>query len=93
MITSWPVAWAQRRPLAARSNKRQFPFTVMVSPSKTGPSRRGRTAEILAHRGPEMKRIRLTEEQVVKIVKAIGGGLPIKDAVRQFGGESRDDIS
>ena len=32
-----------------------------------------------------MKRSRFTEEQVVKVVKAIEGGLPIKDAVRQFG--------
>jgi putative transposase len=39
-----------------------------------------------------MKRSRFTEEQVVKVVKAIEGGLPIKDAVRQFG-VSRATIS
>ena len=39
-----------------------------------------------------MKRSRFTEEQVVKVVKAIEGGLPIKDAVRQCG-VSRATIS
>ena len=39
-----------------------------------------------------MKRSRFTEEQVVKVVKSIEGGLPIKDAVRQFG-VSRATIS
>ena len=39
-----------------------------------------------------MKRSRFTEEQVVKVVKAIEGGLPITDAVRQFG-VSRATIS
>jgi putative transposase len=39
-----------------------------------------------------MKRSRFTEEQVVKVVKAVEGGLPIKDAVRQFG-VSRATIS
>jgi putative transposase len=39
-----------------------------------------------------MKRSRFTEEQVVKVVKAIEGGLPVKDAVRQFG-VSRATIS
>ena len=39
-----------------------------------------------------MKRSRFTEAQVVKVVKAIEGGLPIKDAVRQFG-VSRATIS
>ena len=39
-----------------------------------------------------MKRSRFTEEQVVKVVKAVEGGLPIKDAVRQYG-VSRATIS
>ena len=39
-----------------------------------------------------MKRSRFTEEQVVKVVKAVEGGLAIKDAVRQFG-VSRATIS
>ena len=39
-----------------------------------------------------MKRSRFTEEQVVKVVKAVEGGLPIKDAIRQFG-VSRATIS
>jgi putative transposase len=39
-----------------------------------------------------MKRSRFTEEQVVKVVKPVEGGLPIKDAVRQFG-VSRATIS
>ena len=32
-----------------------------------------------------MKRSRFTEEQIVKIVKAIEGGMPIAEASRQFG--------
>ena len=32
-----------------------------------------------------MKGKRFTEEQIVKVVKAIEGGMPIVDAVRQFG--------
>ena len=32
-----------------------------------------------------MKRSRFTEEQIVKVVKAVEGGLSIADAVRQFG--------
>jgi putative transposase len=32
-----------------------------------------------------MKRSRFTEEQIVKVVKAVEGGLPIADAARQFG--------
>lgn len=32
-----------------------------------------------------MKRSRFTEEQIVKVVKAVEGGLPIAEAVRQFG--------
>ena len=39
-----------------------------------------------------MKGKRFTEEQIVKVVKAIEGGLPIADAVRQFG-VSRATIS
>lgn len=39
-----------------------------------------------------MKRKRFTEEQIVGVVKAIEGGLPIADAVRQFG-VSRNTIS
>jgi putative transposase len=32
-----------------------------------------------------MKKSRFTEEQIVKVVKAIEGGLPVSEAVRQFG--------
>lgn len=32
-----------------------------------------------------MKRSRFTEEQIVKVVKAVEGGLSIAEAVRQFG--------
>lgn len=32
-----------------------------------------------------MKRSRFTEEQIVKVVKAVEGGLSIADAARQFG--------
>ena len=32
-----------------------------------------------------MKKGRYSEEQIVKVVKAIEGGLPIVEAVRQFG--------
>ena len=32
-----------------------------------------------------MKRSRFTEEQIVKVVKAIEGGMPIAEAARQFG--------
>ena len=32
-----------------------------------------------------MKRSRFTEEQIVKIVKAVEGGMPIAEASRQFG--------
>ena len=39
-----------------------------------------------------MKRKRFTDEQIVQVVKAIEGGLPIADAVRQFG-VSRASIS
>jgi len=39
-----------------------------------------------------MKRKRFTEEQIVGVVKAIEGGLPIADAVRQFG-VSRNTLS
>lgn len=39
-----------------------------------------------------MKGKRFTEEQIVKVVKAIEGGMPIADAVRQFG-VSRATIS
>ena len=39
-----------------------------------------------------MKKSRYTEEQIVKVVQAIEGGLPIVDAVRQFG-VSRASIS
>lgn len=39
-----------------------------------------------------MKGKRFTEEQIVGVVKAIEGGLPIADAVRQFG-VSRATIS
>ncbi len=39
-----------------------------------------------------MKGKRFTEEQIVRVVKAIEGGLPIADAVRQFG-VSRATIS
>lgn len=39
-----------------------------------------------------MKRKRFTEEQIVGVVKAIEGGLPLADAVRQFG-VSRNTIS
>jgi putative transposase len=39
-----------------------------------------------------MKGKRFTEEQIVKVVKAVEGGLPIADAVRQFG-VSRATIS
>jgi putative transposase len=39
-----------------------------------------------------MKRSRFTEEQIVKVVKAIEGGLPITEAVRQFG-VSRNTLS
>ena len=39
-----------------------------------------------------MKKSRYSEEQIVKVVKAIEGGLPIVDAVRQFG-VSRASIS
>jgi putative transposase len=39
-----------------------------------------------------MKGKRFTEEQIVRVVKAIEGGLPIADAIRQFG-VSRATIS
>ena len=39
-----------------------------------------------------MKGKRFTEEQIVRVVKAIEGGMPIADAVRQFG-VSRATIS
>ena len=39
-----------------------------------------------------MKGKRFTDEQVVKVVKAIEGGMPITEAVRQFG-VSRATIS
>jgi len=39
-----------------------------------------------------MKGQRFTEEQIVRVVKAIEGGLPIADAIRQFG-VSRATIS
>ena len=39
-----------------------------------------------------MKRKRFTEEQAVAVVKAVEGGLPVADAVRQFG-VSRNTIS
>jgi len=39
-----------------------------------------------------MKRKRFTEEQIVQVVKAIEGGLPVADAVRQYG-VSRATIS
>jgi putative transposase len=39
-----------------------------------------------------MKGKRFTEEQIVKVVKAIEGGMPIAEAVRQFG-VSRATIS
>jgi putative transposase len=39
-----------------------------------------------------MKGKRFTEEQIVKVVKAIEGGMPVADAVRQFG-VSRATIS
>jgi len=39
-----------------------------------------------------MKGKRFTEEQIVRVVKAIEGGLPIADVVRQFG-VSRATIS
>ena len=39
-----------------------------------------------------MKGQRFTEEQIVRVVKAIAGGLPIADAIRQFG-VSRATIS
>ena len=32
-----------------------------------------------------MKRSRFTEEQIVRVVKAIEGGMPIAEASRQFG--------
>jgi putative transposase len=32
-----------------------------------------------------MKKGRFAEEQIVKVVKAIEGGLPVSEAVRQFG--------
>lgn len=32
-----------------------------------------------------MKRSRFTEEQIVKVVRAVEGGMPVADAVRQFG--------
>ena len=32
-----------------------------------------------------MKRSRFTEEQIVKVVKAVEGGMPVTEAVRQFG--------
>ena len=32
-----------------------------------------------------MKRSRFTEEQIVKVVKAVEGGLAVPDACRQFG--------
>ena len=39
-----------------------------------------------------MKRKRFTEEQIVGVAKAIEGGLPVADAVRQFG-VSRNTLS
>lgn len=32
-----------------------------------------------------MRKSRFTEEQIVRIVKSVEGGMPIADAVRQFG--------
>jgi len=32
-----------------------------------------------------MKRSRFTEEQIVKVVKAVEGGMPVTEAVRHFG--------
>lgn len=32
-----------------------------------------------------MRKSRFTEEQIIRIVKAVEGGMPIADAVRQFG--------
>jgi len=32
-----------------------------------------------------MKRSRFTEEQIVKVVKAVEGGMSVSEAVRQFG--------
>ena len=39
-----------------------------------------------------MKGKRFTEEQIVRVVKSIEGGLPVADAIRQFG-VSRATIS
>ena len=44
-----------------------------------------RVERILARRGPEMKRSRFTEEQIVKVVKAVEGGMPVTEAVRPVG--------
>ena len=32
-----------------------------------------------------MKRSRFTEEQIVKVVKAVEGGMPLTEGVRHFG--------
>ena len=55
------------------------------APRKLVHLRLGGIAQILAQRGAEMKRSRFTEEQIVKVVKAVEGGLSIAEAVRQFG--------
>ena len=39
-----------------------------------------------------MKRSRFTEEQIVKVVKVVEGGMPVTEAVRHFG-VSRASIS
>ena len=32
-----------------------------------------------------MRKSRFTEEQIIRVVKAVDGGMPVADAVRQFG--------
>ena len=32
-----------------------------------------------------MRKSRFTEEQIIRIVKSVDGGMPVADAVRQFG--------
>ena len=32
-----------------------------------------------------MRKSRFTEEQMIRVVKAVDGGMPVADAVRQFG--------
>ena len=44
-----------------------------------------RVERILARRGPEMKRSRFSEEQIVRVVEAVEGEMPVTEAVRPLG--------